>query len=993
MMDIDCAEHNDVPKRDTNSHNNDYDIEDEFESIDESLLHGVPYAHDAAPELPDPPKPESAILMSKGVCLLPSCTRVNFMMRGDNGELRWLTASGLQEISGFSNPDDEASKEQRRREQEEEAIEAEGMRANALGLQKRVAGSGLGFVNVATLHRQIFNEDVEAAAVKDCGAVQPRQQEGEQRRGPLSEEDSLWVIKYTPKRFRDLLSDDTTNLKLLQWMKSWDEYTFRNGASPGADGLSSSPSTRPDDRIAVLVGPPGVGKTTLAHVLALHCGYEPIEINASVDRTASGIESAIQLAVSPGRSRRRVQRPAVPTSNGGNGGSATSLVDMLMLPKCLIIDEMDGIAANFASFLLKQDIHCPVLCLCNDYYVPSLRLLRQQCRLVFHVPPIRPQRLLQRLGEIAEHENIKVADAVLAELVRASNGDVRCCLNTLQFAYRCVVSDTGETPQQQHKRQQDLLREMQGKDMKLNLWDMWRVVLERQDRSKYVQLLRKEFAMNYDAVVMAGCANPLPLSSYQQTQQLQVDMDVAEEGYVATGFRVDPGYTYVSRVLQWCDDTNGLLDGLHEFYLRRSYTDYSFQNTCAVSDAFSFQDCLTTTGYRHTPLLPFAEQYGKSATATSCFSCCSAMGRGSSITASGFPRAAATAARRRDESFHITRMVRDNCRSLEVASHLYSTTAITEVVPSLLRCLCDVSLHIPSHTVASGVGLTPKDQQLLRAAVARHALYGFTYVRTTRGRPGNHRRGSDEPDHVAEEEEHWELDPPIHRICCASLSEAQQERMPGQRPAVRDTSSSSVMVLHMKEEVKQLLVGEIHRHIIQTSSLRAVRNHGGARKDNTGGTDEIVVKRDSTLPSRKRERDDEIDGREIKVKKEEEKFSGVPKPADGMHGTRTGVTVKREEDAAEMCGCSPQAEGPKAAVSAALSSSKPAQTVLKDFFGRPIAAKPKGMPLAFSKAKGENVVDLSNAGAHGRAKKLTVQYIYKEGCTNGVKIPASLNDF
>ena len=42
----------------------------------------------------------------------------------------------------------------------------------------------------------------------------------------IDENSELWLEKYKPKKYDDLLTDEKTNRDILTWLKSWDELVF-----------------------------------------------------------------------------------------------------------------------------------------------------------------------------------------------------------------------------------------------------------------------------------------------------------------------------------------------------------------------------------------------------------------------------------------------------------------------------------------------------------------------------------------------------------------------------------------------------------------------------------------------------------------------------------------------------------------------------------------------------------------------------------------------
>ena len=94
---------------------------------------------------------------------------------------------------------------------------------------------------------------------------------GKQVQAKPSSSNALWTTLYHPSRIADLVGNPTNIKKLKDWLSSW------------------KPDTK-KERAALLSGPPGVGKTSSATIIAKELGFEPIEFNASDTRSKKAME-------------------------------------------------------------------------------------------------------------------------------------------------------------------------------------------------------------------------------------------------------------------------------------------------------------------------------------------------------------------------------------------------------------------------------------------------------------------------------------------------------------------------------------------------------------------------------------------------------------------------------------------------------------------------------------------------------------------------------
>ncbi|VDK85332.1 unnamed protein product [Litomosoides sigmodontis] len=240
--------------------------------------------------------------------------------------------------------------------------------------------------------------------------------------------DKLWVDKYAPHTYTDLISDETVNRLLLNWLKLWDECVFHRAipdvvltsvANQQQLILSSEKPRRPLPKVVLLAGPAGTGKTTLATLVAQHAGYRVVSLNASDERNIVNFEKCFEDSL-----------------------RTTRTLDAGSKPNCLILDEIDGAPTQSIHYLCKtiaatgrHSLRRPVICICNNLYNSSLRELRS-VGLVLQLSRIDKKRLTKRLLEkLSEalpnkHSGLSLRlDFTFDCVIR----DLRSAINSLQF--------------------------------------------------------------------------------------------------------------------------------------------------------------------------------------------------------------------------------------------------------------------------------------------------------------------------------------------------------------------------------------------------------------------------------------------------------------------------------------------------------------------------------------------------------------------------------
>jgi len=198
----------------------------------------------------------------------------------------------------------------------------------------------------------------------------------------------MWSEKYKPKVISEMLGNEEARSEFVEWFGKW-----KKGTKP-----------------LLMVGPPGIGKTTLANIAAKQFDYDMISLNASDVRNKKQI--------------LEILTPVLGT---------TSLLGIPMI----FVDEVDGIhgRADFggvdALVSILKEATVPIILAANSDTSDKMKNIKKATKRIY-LRPLPPRLMRLYLEKILKQEGKNLGPGTLIKLVSESRGDIRSMINSAQ---------------------------------------------------------------------------------------------------------------------------------------------------------------------------------------------------------------------------------------------------------------------------------------------------------------------------------------------------------------------------------------------------------------------------------------------------------------------------------------------------------------------------------------------------------------------------------
>ncbi|PKK50602.1 hypothetical protein CI102_4781 [Trichoderma harzianum] len=235
---------------------------------------------------------------------------------------------------------------------------------------------------------------------------------------PAKAPDMLLTTKYAPTQLNHICGNKAQVEKIQNWLRNWPKSKKYNFQKRGADGMGG-------ERAIIISGPPGIGKTTAAHLAAKLEGYDVLESNASDTRSKKLVEAGVSDVMN---------NTSLLGFFAGDGKSVDSTKKKIVL----IMDEVDGMSAGdrggvgaLAKFCRKTEV--PLILICNERRLPKMKPFDHAAfDIRFNRPTVDQVR--SRIMTICHREGLKLPPPVVDALIEGSNKDIRQIINMISTA-------------------------------------------------------------------------------------------------------------------------------------------------------------------------------------------------------------------------------------------------------------------------------------------------------------------------------------------------------------------------------------------------------------------------------------------------------------------------------------------------------------------------------------------------------------------------------
>jgi replication factor C large subunit len=203
----------------------------------------------------------------------------------------------------------------------------------------------------------------------------------------------MWTVKYAPKTLEEFVGNKQAKTAFYEWLDKW----------------------TPKNRWALLIGPPGVGKTTLVYLVANTLGLDVIEVNRENIGVSVTLEKLSETA-------------------------STTATLFGASRKLILIEEVEVTLSAFTEterlFEVLKNTRVPVVFTMNDqdalYSNRKLYYLRQEYCTQIKFDRVRSDQIQGLLGKICRSEGVSVEQEVLKDIAENAGGDLRAAINDLQ---------------------------------------------------------------------------------------------------------------------------------------------------------------------------------------------------------------------------------------------------------------------------------------------------------------------------------------------------------------------------------------------------------------------------------------------------------------------------------------------------------------------------------------------------------------------------------